>query len=75
MVNCKRITQNILLTPITVYIYTYIYIYIYCVFSFNTLLSSATCFGNKCHHQAVLMFTNIKSKMNKIKTITYVAYN
>jgi hypothetical protein len=31
--------------------------------------SSATCFGNKCHHQAVLMFTTIKVKWIKLKLL------
>jgi hypothetical protein len=63
-----------------VYVCIYIYLFIYWDFHSTHCFglyknSSATCFGNKHHHQVVLIFTNIKSKMNKIKTITYVIYN
>jgi hypothetical protein len=61
---------SILCVCVHIYILYYIYIYwdFHSTHCFDLYKNSyVTCFGNKCHHQAVLM--------SKIKTITYVVYN
>jgi hypothetical protein len=69
----------------SVMICVYVFIKIFIQHTYFRLLkimklqnSLATCFSNKYHHQAVLVFANIKNqklKLIKIKIITCVVYN